>query len=95
MTKKIVSSRTQYSQSGGTVNITILALDGNSVPATEVAVFQDASITAVIHEGPHEKVYTKSEVLDAIERRIEALPDTLAVADYQRIRDVLTYLDPE
>jgi hypothetical protein len=41
-----------------------------------------------------ERRYTRAEVEAAIERRIEALPDTLAVEDYQRIRDVLDHLGP-
>ena len=38
------------------------------------------------------KLYTKSDIRAAIERRIDDLPDTLAVVDYQRIRDIVNYL---
>lgn len=48
----------------------------------------------MVHDDKRERVFTESEVRAAIERRIDALPDTLSVADYQRIRDVLTFLGP-
>lgn len=49
--------------------------------------------TMIVHKGTRERVFTESEIQKAIERRIDALPETLAVADYQRIRDVLKFLD--
>ena len=49
--------------------------------------------TMVIHDGEVcEPVYTKSEVENAIERVIDSTPDTLSVADYQRIRDIFKFL---
>ena len=41
-----------------------------------------------------ERVFTESEVRVAIERLIDTLPDTLAVKDYQRIRDVMSFPTP-
>ncbi len=52
--------------------------------------------TLIIHPKgkKRERVFTESEVNEAIERRIDALPDTLSVEDYQRIRDVLSFFNP-